>query len=69
MSEKQEKKHLRRMLTAYTPGSVLDLLATIYRDSAEDARYAGDLVQYEQCRMVERALVVVAHGVDAVCPR
>jgi len=69
MSERQAKKHLRKMLAAYTPGSVLDLIASIYRESSDEARYAGDAVLYERCRQVERTLVVVGLGVDAVCPR
>ena len=69
MKEKTAKEQLRKMLASFTPGSVLDIMAGIYREAAEDASHESDAVLYERCKNVERALIVVGLGVDAACPR
>jgi hypothetical protein len=68
MREHRAKKHLQIMLRSFTPGSVLTLLADLYRETAEDARRDNDESAYRQCRLVESALVVVGLGIDAACP-
>lgn len=68
MNEKKAKRHLKRMLRSFTAGSVLHLLADLYRQSAEEARQADDARTYRQCKLVEHALVVVGMGVDAASP-
>lgn len=67
MTEKEAKKHLRRMLASYSAGSILDLLGSIFRQFADEAD--EDPILYERFKNVERCLMVVGHGVDAVCPR
>ena len=68
MTEKQAKKQLSKVLSHFTPGSVLDLLGGVYADHAEVARQQGDAVAYDRCQLVQHALVVVGMGVDAVLP-
>ena len=55
------KKHLRQMLKHYTSGSVLHLLAEVVAEG-------DDPVHAEQRQAVEKALLVVGLGVDAVLP-
>lgn len=69
MSDEHVRKQLRKMLAAYTPGSVLDIMAGIYREAAEEARIQNEATLYERCRNVERTLIVVGLGIDAACPR
>ncbi len=69
MTEEKAKKQLTTMLRSFTPGSILHLLAEVYRESAERARRRRDQTLYEQCRTVEAALIVVGYGVDAAHPR
>jgi hypothetical protein len=69
MREDRAKKQLRIMLRSFTPGSVLSLLADLYRQTAENARRDNDETAYKQCRLVESTLVVVGLGIDAACPR
>ncbi len=68
MSEKQAKRHLRKMLGSFTPGSILHLLADLFRQEAEKARRDGDPAAYEHCRIVENALFVIGLGIEAVVP-
>jgi hypothetical protein len=69
MTEKQAKKHLERMLRDFTTGSILHLLADLFRQEADRARRDDDTVTYERCTNVAVALFVVGLGVDAACPR
>jgi hypothetical protein len=69
MREEQAKKQLAKMLRWFTPGSVLSLLAELYRDFAEEARQENDATKFRQCRLVESTLIVVGMGLDAACPR
>ena len=69
MREEQAKKQLARMLRSFTPGSVLSLLADLYRELAEQARQDNDVIKYRQCRLAESTLIVVGMGLDAACPR
>lgn len=69
MTEKKAKEQLRKMLASFTPGSVLNIMADIYGEAADEANHKNDAVQYERCRNVERTLIVVGLGIDAICPR
>lgn len=69
MTEEQAKRHLERMLDSYKAGSILHLLAEIFRDAAAEARRANDTAAYRRCKGVEHALFVVGLGIDAACPR
>lgn len=69
VKERDAKKVLRKMLKSLTAGSVLHLLADLYREDAEEAERAEDAVAYERYKTVECALFVVGLGVDAACPR
>lgn len=69
MKEDKAKKQLGRMLRSLTAGSVLHLLADLYRKSAEEARQDNDAVAYEQRKLTEHTLIVVGLGIDAICPR
>jgi hypothetical protein len=69
MTEDQAKRQLQEMLRSFTPGSVLSLLADLYREAAAGARRQNDVTSYRRCRMVEGTLIVVGLGIDAACPR
>jgi hypothetical protein len=69
VSEAQVKTQLKKALRSLTPGSVLSLLAEVYRDMAEKARQDNDQTSYRQCRMAENTLIVVGLGIDAIYPR
>ena len=69
MSEKEAQKQLRRMLTSFTPGSILHLLAEAMRAHAEQTQADNDPRIKEQCDLAEACLVVVGMGIDAVCPQ
>jgi hypothetical protein len=65
MTEPQAKATLRRLLRSLTAGSLLHLLAELYRESAVRIRSKDA----DKIREVAAALFVVGLGVDAVCPR
>ncbi len=69
MREDRAKKQLATMLRTFTAGSVLHLLADIFRESAEEARRDGDATAHEQFTLAHATLVVVGLGIDAICPR
>ncbi len=62
MNEEKAKKHLRKMLRSFTPGTILHLLADIHRASAAKS---GD----ERLKRVEETLFVVGLGIDAALPQ
>ncbi len=66
MNETEAKQQLERMLGSFTAGSILHLLADVFRESAEQA---GDDRSRQQLKQVEETLYVVGLGVDAACPR
>ena len=65
MSDDQAKAQLAELLEQYTAGSILHLLAEIYRQSAEEALQSGDPVACEQSKSAEHALYVLGLGIDA----
>lgn len=69
MTEKQTKENLREALVTLTAGSILHLMAEVFRDEAEEARLAGDVQAYRQNRNVEATLFVVGLGIDSARPR
>ena len=69
MKEAQAKKQLKRMLRSLTAGSILHLLAEIFKESAEEAQEENDPVSHRQFKLVELALIVVGMGVDAANPQ
>jgi hypothetical protein len=69
MNEAQAKKHLRQMLRSLTPGSILHLLADLFREDADKAAAYEDSLAFERCKSLECTLYVVGLGVDAACPR
>jgi hypothetical protein len=69
MTEKQAKKQLQKMLQSFSQGSILHLLAELFREEAEEARRDGDVKLYRQCKLAESALIVVGMGLDAVSPQ
>jgi hypothetical protein len=68
MTETQAKQQLRRMLASLTAGSLLHLLADLFREAADRPRRRDRRV-CDKLREVAAALFVVGLGVDAVCPR
>ncbi len=68
MDEHQARQQLAMLLDTYTPGSVLHLLADLYRNSAEAARQSDDVVAFDRYKMTEHVLFVVGLGVDAANP-
>ncbi len=69
MSENVAKEQLRQMLGSLTAGSVLHLLAEVFREDAEAARRAGDDLAADECENIEATLFVVGLGIDAARPR
>ncbi len=69
MTEKEAKRHLKRMLESFTAGSILHMLADIFCKSAEKALHAKDEAAYERFKNVENTLFVLGIGVDAACPK
>jgi hypothetical protein len=69
MNEVEAKIALRQMLGTFTPGSILHLLADLYRQDAEIACRDEDSQTFERCKNIECALYVVGIGVDGACPR
>ncbi len=69
MSEAQARRHLRRMLRSQTPGSVLSLLADVFREFAQEAKREKDLAAYRRFTSVEQTLIVVGLGIDATVPQ
>ena len=63
MDEQQAKRHLKKMLGSFTPGSILHLLAEVVASTEADGERA------DQGRHVEHALTVMGHGIDAMLPR
>jgi hypothetical protein len=63
MTEPQARAALRRLLRSLTAGSLLHLLAELFRDAADRSEHP------DKAREVAAALFVVGLGVDAVCPR
>ena len=68
MSDDQAKERLAELLDGYTAGSILHLLAEIYRQAAEEALQSGDPAAYEQSKTVEHALFVLGLGIDGANP-
>lgn len=69
MKELQAKKILRKLLRDFTAGSILHLLADVYRENAVEASQCEDEMAFERCKSLEAALYVVGIGVDGACPR
>ena len=69
MTEERARRHLIKMLRSFTPGTVLDLLGQVLRES-EEARLGGlDKLVEERVHEARAALIVFGIGLDAVCPR
>jgi len=68
MTEQQVREQFSELLQRYTTGSLLHILADLFRQSAEEAKSAQDLAEYEQCKLVEHALFVLGLGIDAANP-
>jgi len=57
------------MLSSFTPGSILHLLAGAFKAHAEEG-YSDDAARIrQQCDLAESVLFVVGIGLDAACPR
>jgi len=69
VSENDAKVQLRVMLGSLTAGSVLHLLAEVFREDADAARRDGDDLAAEECERVDATLFVVGLGIDASRPR
>jgi hypothetical protein len=69
MTESQIKRQLRRMLHSLTAGSLLHLLADLFRESADRTRPRRDKPASDKLRDVAATLFVVGLGLDAVRPR
>jgi hypothetical protein len=69
VTENDAKEQLRQMLGTLTAGSVLHLLAEVFREDAEAARQDGDDLATEECERVDATLFVVGLGIDAARPR
>jgi hypothetical protein len=68
LTEAQMKVQLRRMLGSLTAGSLLHLLADLFRESADQPRRRDKRARNE-FRDVAATLFVMGLGVDGVCPR
>lgn len=54
---------------AFTPRTILHLLADVFRHQAAQARATNQRRVYRRCRRVAHALLVIGLGIDAVWPR
>jgi hypothetical protein len=69
VSETEAKQHLRDMLAAFTPGSVLHILAEVVRQS-ETTRLGGlDEVALKRVQEAEAFLWIAGYGLMAALPR
>lgn len=68
MSDDQAKEQLTAMLEHYTTGSILHLLADLYRESAESAQQDGDALACDRFKTIEHALFVMGLGIDSAHP-
>lgn len=66
MTEAEARDHLRAMLSRFTCGGILMLLAELY---SEDADRAADARVAAEYRRAEAALFVLGIGIDAIRPR
>jgi hypothetical protein len=69
VTEKKAKRQLRKMLDAFTGGTLLHFLADVFGEDAAEAGRAGDRTAERQGRTVEAAPFVVGLGIDAARPR
>ena len=69
MTDVAARNQLKRMLRAFTAGSILHLLSEVFEENAEEARQGGVETRVEQCKTVAATLFVTGLGVDAACPR
>jgi hypothetical protein len=69
MTDTQARNGLRRMLRTLTAGSLLHLLAELYRDSAERTATKADAGFQRRAQETAATLFVVGIGIGAVCPR
>ena len=69
MTEREAQRQLRRMLRAFTPGSILHLLAEAFRAHAEQAQADNGQRVKQQCDLADTVLFVVGLGLDAACPQ
>jgi hypothetical protein len=63
MTEPQAKATLRRMPRSLTAGSLLHVLAELFRETADRSQHP------DKAREVAATLFVVGLGVNAACPR
>ncbi|WP_417377485.1 hypothetical protein [Gimesia maris] len=68
MNDEQAKDLLTEILEHYTTGSILHLLADLYRESAERAQLYGDALACDRFQTIEKALYVMGMGVNAANP-
>jgi hypothetical protein len=68
MTDDIAKKHLRKLLRAYTPGRILHLLAELSVEEAKSARQNGNDALYQQLTLVEAGLILVGYGLDVARP-
>jgi hypothetical protein len=68
MTESQAKRKLRGMLRSLTAGSLLHLLADLFRESTVSTRRGSKQRARDKVREVAATLFVVGLGVDAVAP-
>jgi hypothetical protein len=69
MNESRAKRRLRRLLRSYTAGTILHLLADVFREAGKQARATNNPHTFRKCRRVAQALFVVGLGIDAAYPR
>lgn len=69
MSEAEAKEQLNLILESFTVGGILNLLADIYREMADDAQQDNDAMRRDQCSRIESTLIVVGSGCDANLPQ
>jgi hypothetical protein len=57
------------MLRSFTVGSILHLLADLFRESAERTHPSENATSQQQLKAVEATVFVVGFGFDAACLR
>ena len=69
MKTEQAKRQLEKMLSSFSPGSVLMLLGEVFGEWAEEAREGGSEVMAGNLKQAEATMIVIGFGLDAILPK
>lgn len=69
MKPEQAKRQLEKMLSSFSPGSVLMLLGEVFHEMVEEAREGGSEIIADNLKEAEAAMNVLGLGLDAILPK